>query len=1285
MSLKKLLKRSLKVGVITLAYTLIAVALLVSATRLALIHLDSFRFELTGFIERQYGYQVDIDVLDARWRFSGTRLELQGVRFRTPEEQHIDFSVARIFVELNLWQSLLQQDWVFKNVLLDQAHLQVVLQEGTASDFSIFDWLEPLLSKQLAHFRIQNSMIEFGYQTQAMLRLDIDELRWRASSKGRQATGYFRMPHVSDSKLRFIYDIPVQQQHLRQGRIYLETERFDLSPWLETLPHNSHIEQAEVNLVAWLDIEQGLLAGGQVHFLGNHLTWYQDQNYKHHLSMKDTLWRLTPLDKGWLLNAEPLEVVIDGHSWFVHDATWQYEHGKHGWSAKDIEIRDFGALWGLLGAPGTVVEQWSGALQPQGRIQAFAAELEQEQWRFYVQAEQLGWLPHRGLPGLTGLNIELWTTPDYGRFEVTGEQVELHSPHVFSRKQPLKELAWLGYWMRDESSWSLRMPEATLELEQASIEQQFRLSQYHGNKPMIEWSASAHSEGMNALDGLSFLPLQLGESLTNYLYEATHAGELESLHMLWRGDVEHFPYPEGQGVFQAQAWLKDVTFEFDDTWLPVYADQVHVLFKEDALTIQALAPHIGQLTTEKALVRIADLSTAEHFVVTVETEADAQVAQVADIFQQSSLRSTVGQVFEQVQLDGRVQGQVFVGIPLGEGELQLDVLAFLPSQSLHLKALQTDLTQVSGHLRMEGTQVTFQSQTAAWFGLPLTVQAVAYEDQDDYQVDVTAQSLWKSENLHTAFATHWLEPLEGELLTQAELSLRFLQAGDMAYTAQIHADLTPMQSNFPPPYAKQPGQIWFWDTQLEGNDTALSLDSRIGDVLQLHGEYQLGEPTLTFAHIYLGEAERYFTEQSGTQVALTQEQVVLTDWLSLWADVLRKDEVAGWSRDAHASEQRVSMMDYLPPYTEFVLDIEQAYVWEQPLTNLQAHASYEHEGWQGTLHAQEARVGLAKQEHDGVPLVTVDYADIIRFQRLPEVGTLAPLPFDPERTIWLDEFPAFELICRICRYDEQDIGRITLGFDPSKEGQQFKHIRLYKPGGLIDMQLGWNLEGQRKSQLQGSLSAKNISRFVQDLGWNSVIRDANTRIDMDVHWLGNVTDFSLERLDGDVHFKALNGYIEDVSDSGARLLSILSLDSVLRRLRLDFRDIFAKGLYFADFRGTIDLEQGIASTQNTIMNGAAGDMTVEGATNLVSQKLDYRLSFVPKVTSSLPVLLAWMVNPPAGVAAYLLDRVIYDTKVISLLEYQVSGSIQEPVVREIKRSETELHELEGVPFEELEN
>ena len=214
--------------------------------------------------------------------------------------------------------------------------------------------------------------------------------------------------------------------------------------------------------------------------------------------------------------------------------------------------------------------------------------------------------------------------------------------------------------------------------------------------------------------------------------------------------------------------------------------------------------------------------------------------------------------------------------------------------------------------------------------------------------------------------------------------------------------------------------------------------------------------------------------------------------------------------------------------------------------------------------------------------------------------------------------------------------------------------------------------------MSGSLSSEDLGDLLRDYGLETAIRDSAAVIDFDLNWQDHLHQFEWESLNGEIKWDLEKGYLAEVSDGGARLFSMLSLDSILRKLTLDFRDIFSQGMFFTDLTGSVQVEDGVANTNDAQLLGSAGDMEIRGWTDMNTGELNYNLTYAPKVTSSLPIILAWMVNPPSGLAALFIDKVLHDAKVISRLRYQVTGTIDDPVVEEIERDSrpVDLPELE---------
>jgi uncharacterized protein YhdP len=188
-----------------------------------------------------------------------------------------------------------------------------------------------------------------------------------------------------------------------------------------------------------------------------------------------------------------------------------------------------------------------------------------------------------------------------------------------------------------------------------------------------------------------------------------------------------------------------------------------------------------------------------------------------------------------------------------------------------------------------------------------------------------------------------------------------------------------------------------------------------------------------------------------------------------------------------------------------------------------------------------------------------------------------------------------------------------------------------------------------------------------------------------VSWQGGPHNFALTTFDGDISAKFDDGYLDEVDDKGARMLSVLSLQSLVKILSFDFRDIFGDGMFYSEMGGSFTLKDGVAYTDNIKMKGTAGDLTIVGNTNLNNGDLDYRMSYRPNLTSSLPVL-AWIatLNPVTFLAGVALDEVI-TSKVISEIKFEVTGNLDDPQMKQVSRKTQNISVGRSTPPQIVEN
>ncbi len=157
----------------------------------------------------------------------------------------------------------------------------------------------------------------------------------------------------------------------------------------------------------------------------------------------------------------------------------------------------------------------------------------------------------------------------------------------------------------------------------------------------------------------------------------------------------------------------------------------------------------------------------------------------------------------------------------------------------------------------------------------------------------------------------------------------------------------------------------------------------------------------------------------------------------------------------------------------------------------------------------------------------------------------------------------------------------------------------------------------------------------------------------------------------------MTGRVKVAIDSGqflkagpgaARLLSVLSLQSLPRRLLFDFRDLFAEGFAFDNVVGDVRIGKGLASTNNLRMRGAAAAVLMEGSADIEHETEDLRVVVVPEINAGTASLAYAVINPAIGLGTFLAQYFLRKPLMAaSTREFRVTGPWDDPKVDRVDR------------------
>ena len=248
-------------------------------------------------------------------------------------------------------------------------------------------------------------------------------------------------------------------------------------------------------------------------------------------------------------------------------------------------------------------------------------------------------------------------------------------------------------------------------------------------------------------------------------------------------------------------------------------------------------------------------------------------------------------------------------------------------------------------------------------------------------------------------------------------------------------------------------------------------------------------------------------------------------------------------------------------------------------------------------------------------------------------------------------------------YGEMEFGRLRVRAESTPGGMRLRTLDLEGPAMRATGSGRWNFGlGRSHTTLEFELTSENMGRMMRELGFISVIREGELRVRGELTWPGTPADVALKRLNGKMDVQIKDGVIEEVKPGApGRLLGLLSVRALPRRLTLDFRDLFEKGMRFQKIHGDLELEQGSGYTDNLQVESRTAVAVITGRTDLVNRRLDQEITVIPNVSGSLPLAGGLALGPQVGAALWLLQKVIKPglEKVIRY-QYAVTGSWEDP-------------------------
>ncbi|MGD8111937.1 YhdP family protein [Vibrio sp. TRT 17S01] len=1262
-----------------LVTVLVTLAVAVTALRVALPKLNQYQDQIQTWVNQSTGLEFEIEHIGGYWRNTHPSLSFQGVKAQTPKGSDIHFSTEQVDVEFDLVQSIMQLQPVIADLNIQVLQLDVSsinwLENNSSSDpqqtsdsqQSVLKQLDKLFLRQLDEFVVRNSVITYLGFDGEVRQLDIDKLRWRNQGRRHWAEG---VVNIADTTLNSLQVSANFTDHGSfqdiSGEFYLAADNVLVTPWLtKYLKDETGIEKGQVSFSSWLTLERSKPVDAYIDLKPSELVWQEEG--QHDLLIESGVLRLIPKAEGVQVNAHSLNLRTDDTEWPELDMVLDWQPQQWIANISQLELKALLPLVKLAPESQQTMALLN-QLKPAGRVEDIRLEMSggADSLRYSAKLTEGSLAQWELLPEVHHLSAQISGDLQQAKASVSLIDDVLPYGDVFQAPLNIKQGQVEIVWQNLPDGWRLWADKVTAATPDLQVLGAFRLDFPNDKSPFLSFYAEA--DLYNAGETWRYLPtLALGRDLTDYLSTAIQAGKVNTAKLLWYGELGQFPYHGNDGMFQAWVGLKDAKFSFDTAWPPITDLQLDLLFQNDAMYLDSHQATLMDVKAKRITGRIPELAENGH--IEIEASAVAKGNAVRDYMTASPLVDSVGAALTAVQVNGDVSSKFQLNVPFNGDDARAWGYADLKNNHVEIDAPPMTLESVSGRVEFDNDVVKAAGLSAELLEQAVSIDFAGENAGQGYSVAIDALGDWDIKPLYPYVGERWLGPVTGHAPWRMDVDI---QLNDVGFTYQIDtsADLKMVASDYPYPLKKAAKKASKARLQASGNQESVSARLQLpGLKYQTEIDIRPKVPVLKATNLVVGSGSFKISPVVGHNAQIRTDRFDLDNWLT----VLSEPEVKTKARMDELNTPQIPMPQRI--------DINAS---ELHLAGIDWHdvdfsARQKNLGWHMTLESQEA-VGEANylepydlsvaldRLHVYIPALEQEQKETSLFQ--PEKQS-EPLISAFDRKFH-DQIPNITLTIDDFWLQGYRVGKTLLDLQRQGDRLEWKKLSFRSGSNQVDMNGSWQVKDDVSHTVFNiSMKGDNNSDVMERFGISTGIQKAPFEITSQVAWDGAPWSMKINTLAGNVETKLGKGTISDVSGA-ARLLGLFSLDSIIRKMQLDFTDVFDKGMAFNSITGSGEIRDGIFLTNDIKMDAVAGEMTIKGLANLNNRTVDAEVNFVPDITSGIPVLTAFAVTPQTALYVLAITTVISPVvEVFTQVNYEVKGPLDSPTVRELSRSKGE--------------
>lgn len=1276
-----------------------------------------YKGEIEQHLSLLLGQPVTIQTVETGWYWFHPVLKLNQVTLG--DDSNNNFHVNKLLVGINLFKSL--WNWQIQPGVLyiDDMHLN--LREKDAH-WTIDGITTNALNSDMTPEKTKQILIWLSQQERLIIKhvsayfyfsdgglIPVDGLNVSVANSGGhyKFKGGARLAQTNSTDFQLLGDGYFDPEHFEEikGRFYFSAKNIVPAQWQSLFPQaTEHLEGGKGNIALWVDMRHGSITSVQAQVDFKRLAWRLLRNQQSQLVQSffaNLSWK--PDDLGWQLLADHIQLRMGGISWPENQILLKYKKEQQSYQlfVKSIIIdsllshaidwpKSMQALLdmkpqGLLhdsqimitananvssippipnfntlsfGADALPQIELAGINENKkntnDRLQEDDNEIVFNDYSInYIltRFEQLGWSAKDSIPEVHNLSGVINWQPDQGRLELDSENTSIkingYPEQILSLLNGAFDWKNLNDGLRISiDRFVFSQPELTMSM-QGVVDQVSRQSIGHIR-------LGAEFSGKNWQQWVAFLPKEyLKPKLYLWLKNDLKRISEASGQIKVNGLAKDFPFDDNTGEFTIDSFASGGELAINSKWQVIKDIDGYIHLNKRNLNIDIVHANFQGVLAKQMHLRIDDIGkNKENLIVT--GRINASVQKMMNYILASPLRKKLS-LLKMLSVKGTALLNLRVEAPLyPENDTVLaQGKAIFKNNTIIVnhKLSKFTVKNLSGELMFNEAGITDSSMSANILENPMKIKVQSIK-QPKPATTITVNGKCTVDSLKEQFKLPIFALADGSFLVNAELKLTDKPSD--ADSINLSSTLEGLAIHLPAPLGKEADEKTPLNLNIDFNEKESmrlrgNYDARLSADLLFKNEKQ----GLAFSsgQLRLGSANAVNQNLPGLSLVGSLKGFDLHDWKDIYTQfsttqtntsLLNKLRIINITIDKFSFlKQQFNAMTVkakILPNKDWSFSLKQKMiaadlVYHAPTNELSGHVQY---------------LNL-----DKIYVAGKDYVDSVQ--------------------IHPDQIPNLNLRIDNLSVNKLQIGNVTLKSQSSVGKWSINYCRIDSPVYQFDVQGEWTEKNKvNQTKLDVKLNMTQLSKTLERWNITPAVHAKKGYMEFHGGWKNRIYNFSLASLNGEMYLQLKNGRITHLSKATeeklglGKLLSILSLQTIPRRLQLDFSDLSHQGYSFDIFQGNFIINDGIMSTQDSYLDGPVAYAGMKGDLNLPKHTYNLNLKISPHITASLPVVATIAGGPVAGVAAWVANNIISQSmQKISGYSYKISGPWNEPVIQQL--------------------